>query len=83
VTRTRYDSTPAGWDAKPVTRSIPGDITRDHVRNFLDCCKSRKLPNGDAAIASISVLPPLLAVQSYVERRRLNFDTERLEVMPL
>lgn len=83
VNRNRYEFTPAGRDAQPIARRIPGDITRDHVRNFLDCCKSRKLPNGDAAIASISVLPPLLAVQSYVERRRLNFDTERLEVMPL
>ena len=83
VNRNRYEFTPAGRGAKPIARTIPGDITRDHVRNFLDCCKSRKLPKGDAAVASISILPPLLAVQSYVERRRLNFDTERLEVMPL
>ena len=66
-----------------MVQRIPGDITADHVRNFLDCCKSRKLPNGDAGLASISVLPPLLAVQSYEEKRRLRFDPDRLEVYPL
>jgi hypothetical protein len=64
-------------------QKIPGDITADHVRNFLDCCRSRKLPNGDAALASISVLAPLLAVESYLEKRRLKFDPDRLEVFPL
>ena len=63
-------------------RSIPGDITADHVRNFLDCVKSRKLPAADAAIAAVSVLPPLLAVQSYLEQRRIRFDPVRAEVLP-
>jgi len=80
VDRNRYEFTPAAKDALPETRRIPGDITADHVRNFLDCCRSRKLPNGDAGVASISVLPPLLAVQSYLEKRRLRFDVNRLEV---
>jgi predicted dehydrogenase len=83
VNRNRYQFTPSGRDAKPEIRNIPGDITRDHVRNFLDCCKSRNKPNGDVALASISIIPPLLAVQSYVEQRRLRFDVERLEVLPL
>ena len=83
VNRNRYEFTPGGrTDRPPVVQKIAGDITADHVRNFLDCCRSRKLPNADAAIASISVLPPLLAVQSYQERRRLKFDPLRLEVMP-
>ncbi len=83
VNRRRYEFTPAGKDAHPLERIIPGDITADHVRNFLDCCRSRKLPNGDAGLAAISVLPPLLAVESYVQKRRLKFDPERLEVLPL
>jgi predicted dehydrogenase len=83
VNRNRYEFTPAGKDAKPVVRRIPGDITADHVRNFLDCCQSRKLPAGDVALASVSILPPLLAVQSYEEKRRLKFDPDRLEVLPL
>jgi predicted dehydrogenase len=82
VNRNHYEFTPAGRNPQVVTRDIPGDITSDHVRNFLDCCKTRKRPNADAAIAAISVLPPLLAVQSYEEQRRLRFDSERLEVLP-
>ena len=82
VNRNRWEFTPPGRNAEPVKRTIPGDITADHVRNFLDCCKSRKLPHGDAAIAAISILPPLLAVQSYEEQRRIRFDPVRLEVLP-
>ena len=82
VNRNRWDFTPAGRNAKAVTREIPGDITSDHVRNFLDCCKSRSRPNADAGVASISILPPLLAVQSYEEQRRIRFDPVRLEVLP-
>ncbi|NUM99854.1 MAG: Gfo/Idh/MocA family oxidoreductase [Bryobacteraceae bacterium] len=82
VNRNRYEFTPAGKGVQPVVREIPGDITADHVRNFLDCCKSRKLPAADAAIAAISVIPPLLAVESYLTKRKLRFDPERLEVLP-
>jgi hypothetical protein len=82
VIRNRWEFTPAGRSAEPVKRQIAGDITADHVRNFLDCCKSRKLPNADAAIAAVSILPPLLAVQSYEEQRRIRFDPVRLEVLP-
>jgi predicted dehydrogenase len=82
VNRNRYEFLPAEKGALPIARKIPGDITADHVRNFLDCSKSRKRPNADAAIAAISVLPPLLAVQSYLEQRRLRFDPVRLEVLP-
>jgi len=83
VNRNRYEFTAAAKGAQPVVQKISGDITADHVRNFLDCCKSRKRPNADAGIASISVLGPLLAVQSYQEKRRLRFDGERLEVLPM
>ncbi len=83
VNRNKYEFTPAGRNPQVVRQEIPGDITSDHVRNFLDCCKSRKLPAGDCAIAAISIIPPLLAVQSYEEKRRLRFDPDRLEVYPL
>lgn len=83
VNRNRYEFIPAGKGAQPVERKIPGDITSDHVRNFLDCCKSRKLPNGDVGLAAISILPPLLAVESYLQQRRIRFDPDRLEPLPL
>jgi predicted dehydrogenase len=82
VDRNRWEFTPAGRGADVLKRSIPGDITADHVRNFLDCCKSRKLPNADAAIAAVSVVGPLLAKQSYEEQRRIKFDPVRMDVIP-
>jgi predicted dehydrogenase len=81
VNRNRYVFTPVKGQGTEV--KIAGDITSDHVRNFLDCCKSRQRPNADAAIAAISILPPLLGVESYLEKRRIDFDPERLAVLPL
>jgi len=52
------------------------------VRNFLDCCRSRKLPNGDVALAAISIQPPLLAVRSYLEKRSIRFDPGHSMILP-
>ena len=82
VNRNRYEFTAAVKGAQPEEKRIPGDITSDHVRNFLDCCKSRKLPNADVAIAAVSIIPPLLGVQSYEEQRRLRFDPLQWDVQP-
>lgn len=82
VNRNRYVFTPAEKGAPPVQKDFPGDITADHVRNFLDCCKSRGLPNGDVALAAISIQPPLLGVKSYLEKRRIRFDAEHSLVLP-
>jgi predicted dehydrogenase len=81
VNRNRYEFIPSGRGAEPVVKKTPGDITADHIRNFLDCCKSRKLPRGDAALASISVIPPLLGVESYLSKKRLVFDPDNLVVV--
>jgi predicted dehydrogenase len=83
VNRNRYEYTPAEKGAEKIANRWPGDITVDHVRNFLDCVKSRKLPNADVALAYKSVQPPLLAVQSMLEKRRIKWDPEREEILPL
>lgn len=82
VNRNRYVFTAAGKDPEIVQKDIPGDITVDHVRNFLDCCKSRKLPTGDVGVAAISIVPPLLAVKSYLEKRRIRYDASHMAVLP-
>lgn len=82
VSRNRYEFVPAGREGQAVVRTFPGDITTDHVRNFLDCCRSRNRPKGDAAVAAVSILPPLLAVESYLSGRRIRFDPDRLETLP-
>ncbi len=75
VNRNRYVFTSAEKGAEPVQKDFPGDITADHVRNFLDCCKARKAPNGDVAVAAISIQPPLMAVRSYLEKRAIRFPS--------
>ncbi len=63
VDRNRYVFTPPGKAPQIVTKSIPGDITTDHVRNFVDCCSRANRPTR-RGIAAISIVPPLLAVKS-------------------
>ncbi|HNY40946.1 MAG TPA: Gfo/Idh/MocA family oxidoreductase, partial [Bryobacteraceae bacterium] len=82
VDRNKYIYTPVGKNPEIATKQIPGDITTDHVRNFVDCCKSRKLPNGDVGLAAISVVGPLLGVKSYIEKRRLKYDATHMIVLP-
>ena len=58
-------------------------LTQEHVNNFLECMKSRQLPNGDVAIGHRSAQASHLGNISYVERRRINFDTTREQILPL
>ncbi len=83
INRNRYEFHPAGKGAEPVIAQFPGDITQQHVHNFLDCCRTRKLPNGDVYIGHRSAQACLLAVQAYQEQRTLHFDSQREEVLPL
>lgn len=40
------------------------DVTSLHVRDFLDCMRSRQRPRADIAIGVNSTLPTLLAIES-------------------
>jgi hypothetical protein len=81
VNRNPWEYTPSGRGAQPIADRRRGDITADHVRNFLDCCRSRKLPTADAAVAAISIIPPLLAVESYLKKKRIQFDPVNLDIV--
>ena len=83
INRNRYEFLPAGKGAERIVAKFPGDITQQHVRNFLDCCRSRKLPNGDVYVGHRSAQACLLAVQAYEEHRTLHFDGQREAVLPL
>ncbi len=73
------------WEAgAPVERAtVQREATEEHVANFLACCRSRQLPNGDIQIGHRSTQVPLLAVEAYLAKRCLHFDPEREEVLPL
>lgn len=60
-----------------------GDATTEHVRNFLDCVKSRKRPNGDVLVGHRSAMASHLGNIAYVQKKKLHFDPEREEILPL
>jgi predicted dehydrogenase len=83
IDRNKYEFRSHEKGAPVVVQKFPGDCTTDHVRNFLDCCRSRQRPNGDVWLGHRGAQAALLAVQAYQEGRRLKFDGGREEVLPL
>ena len=84
ITRSEYLYYTAEKGAKPVTvKADPVDLTVHHVNNFLDCCRTRKLPNGDVLIGHRSAQASHLGNIAYLEKRRLKFDPVREEILPL
>jgi len=84
ISRARYEFTPAGRGATPVEVKGPAyDFTLDHVKNFLDCVKSRQRPNCDVLDGHRSAQASHLGNISYLQKRRLNFDPVREEILPL
>jgi len=84
ITRGGYTFTPArGQKVEVKAQAGQGDVlTGAHVRNFLDCLKTRQLPNGDVAIGHRSALASHLGNIAYVEKRRLVLDPIREEILP-
>ena len=73
-----------GRGAKPDGREgRPRDQTIDHVENFLDCVRSRKLPERRCLIGHRSAQASHLGNIAYVQKRRLRFDPDREEILPL
>ncbi|MEK7753118.1 MAG: Gfo/Idh/MocA family oxidoreductase [Acidobacteriota bacterium] len=83
ITRGQSEFTPAGKGAKPTVVKSPKDQTIEHVENFLDCCRTRKLPNGDVYIGHRSAQASHLGNIAYVQKRRIKFDPVREEILPL
>jgi predicted dehydrogenase len=84
IARDRYEFQTAGRGTPiEVTKAEPGDMTLDHVNNFLDCVGSRQKPNGDVLIGHRSAQASHLGNIAYVQKRRLAFDPVREEILPL
>jgi predicted dehydrogenase len=66
----------------PVVVQATRELTIDHVNNFLECVKSRNLPNGDVLIGHRSAQASHLGNISYIQKRRLDFDPVREEILP-
>jgi predicted dehydrogenase len=84
IERGFYEYRNAGRGSQPLRVEGPKyDFTLDHVKNFLDCVKSRKLPNCDVLAGHRSAQASHLGNISYVQKRRLKFDPVREEILPL
>jgi predicted dehydrogenase len=83
ISRGKYEFTPKGAKAPTETRDYVGDATTEHVANFLDCIVSRKRPNGDVMIGHRSAQASHLGNIAYTEKRRLRFNPDREEILPL
>jgi predicted dehydrogenase len=57
-----------------IAESSFGSATHRHVRNFLDCVKSRQQPVCNIEIGFYSTLPTLLAIVSVKEGRTVRWD---------
>jgi predicted dehydrogenase len=82
IDRAHYTFTPAGRNAQPIDVKASSNIDMDHVENFLDCVKTRKLPNGDVLIGHRSAQASHLGNISYMQKRRIDFDPIREEILP-
>jgi len=61
----------------PVLRQGGGqDFHFDHVRNFVDCLKTRKTPAGDVEIGHRAILPAHLANIAYRLGRKVRWDAK-------
>ncbi len=84
IDRSRYEYQAAEKGAQPVVVKAPsGDSTPDHIANFLECVRSRKLPNGDVLIGHRSAQASHLGNIAYLQKRRIKFDPVREEILPL
>jgi predicted dehydrogenase len=82
IDRTKYQFYPPERGAAPLTVECKTDLVAEHVQNFLDCCRSRKLPNGDVALGHRSAQAAHLGNLSYEQRRRIHFDPDREIILP-
>ncbi|BDC50338.1 NADH-dependent dehydrogenase [Bryobacterales bacterium F-183] len=84
IDRSRFEFVEATRGATPVeVKAEPQDMTLDHVKNFVECIKTRNRPNGDVLIGHRSAQASHLGNIAYLQKRRLNFDPQREEIQPL
>lgn len=86
IDRAHFEFFPVGKNApSTLVKAEPGPdpLTQAHVDNFLDCVRSRNRPNGDVLIGHRSAQASHLGNISYMQKRRIDFDPVREEILPL
>ncbi len=79
-----YPQDPLAMEVKPTkTISKPGSFvaaTRNHIRNFLECIRSRKDPNATVEMGNCAAVTLAIATQSLRTGRRLRFNPQTRKV---
>lgn len=84
ITRREYQFFPKDSPNKPtLVKQAPREQTEEHVENFLACVKSRQRPNGDVYVGHRSAQASHLGNIAWLQKRRLAFDPDREEILPL
>ena len=65
-----------------IVKAEDPDMTFAHVGNFLDCVRTRQRPNADVLIGHRSAQASHLGNIAYMEKRRIDFDPQREEILP-
>ncbi len=82
IDRSRYEFYPVGRNVQPTVVKASSSLDLDHIQNFIDCVKSRQLPNGDVLVGHRSAQASHLGNISYMQKRRIDFDPVREEILP-
>jgi predicted dehydrogenase len=82
IDRAHFEFRPPGRNAQPTTVRASTNLDLDHIQNFLDCVKSRQRPNGDVLIGHRSAQASHLGNIAYMQKRRIDFDPIREEILP-
>jgi predicted dehydrogenase len=77
IDRTKFEYFSAERGAAPLVEECHTDLVAEHVQDFLDSCRSRKLPRGDVAFGHRSAQAAHLGNLSYDQKRRIHFDPDR------
>ncbi len=62
-------------------KSSDGDLTREHIRNWLDCIKSRERPRADVEIGHRSTTIALLGNIALAAQSRIEWDAKRERIL--
>jgi predicted dehydrogenase len=87
INRNKFTTNPPDFVKKPPDPAVaepwegPGWIARPHIQNWLDCIKSRELPNADVEIGHRSITVCHLANIARELGRRLKWDPAQ-EIFP-
>ncbi|HXW06485.1 MAG TPA: Gfo/Idh/MocA family oxidoreductase [Vicinamibacterales bacterium] len=82
ISRARYEVFQPNNGTPIASVQATGHMDRDHMQNFLECMRSRRLPNGDVLIGHRSAQASHLGNIAYLEKRRIAFDPVREVVLP-